>query len=83
MASIPAISVLDEVMDFLLSAPTPQQIIDFRASEELQERVRYLLEKNQDTVLTAEEQEEMENLSWINHFMIMLKAKAHKKLRVE
>lgn len=48
-------NAMDEVLDFLTSAPTPQQIIDFHASDELQERVRYLLDKNRNEWLTDEE----------------------------
>lgn len=46
---------MDEVLHFLTSTPTPQQIIDFHASDELQERVRYLLDKNRNEWLTDEE----------------------------
>ncbi len=39
-------SPVDEVLDFLLSQPTPEQIIALRASETAQERLRYLLDGN-------------------------------------
>ena len=34
MESIPTITALQEVLEFLTSTPTPQQIIDFHTSEE-------------------------------------------------
>ena len=42
----PPASIQEEVLAFLLSTPTPQNIIDFQASEAAQERLRYLLETN-------------------------------------
>ena len=32
----------DEIIDFLLSQPTPEEIIHLRASDAAQERLRYL-----------------------------------------
>jgi hypothetical protein len=64
----------------LVTSPTPQQIIDFRASKAVQDRMRFLLDKNRNGKLTAEEQTELEQMSQINHFMIRLKAHAYKAL---
>lgn len=80
MAATQGTSVWDEVVDFLLTSPTPQQIIDFHASEATQMRVRYLLDKNRNGVLTDAEKAEMEELSRVNHFVILLKARTHQKL---
>lgn len=80
MDAIQITSALDEVLDFLVSSPTPQQIIEFHASDELQARVRYLLEKNQAVLLTVEENKELEQISQMNHLMRMLKIKARDKL---
>jgi len=77
----PPIKVQDEVIDFLLTAPTPEQIIAFHASESAQERLRYLLEANRNDTLTAAESEELDEASQVNHFVTMLKAKAHLKLK--
>ena len=74
----PPSSIQDEVLSFLLSSPTPQRIIDFHASEAAQERLRYLLEANRQGILSDEERAELEEASQINHFMMLLKAKAHK-----
>ena len=76
--SVPA---LDEVLEFLLSQPTPQQIIDFHTSEPVQERIRFLLDANKNRRLTDAEQGEMDEISIIVHFMRMLKARARRKLK--
>lgn len=77
----PSASIQEEVLAFLLSSPTPQQIIDFHASETAQERLRYLLEANRQGILSPEERAELEEASQMNHFIMLLKAKAHKTLQ--
>jgi hypothetical protein len=76
----PTINIQDEVLDFLLTAPTPQQIIDFHASESAQLRLRYLLDTNREGTLTDAERAELEEASQMNHFVLLLKAKARKKV---
>jgi hypothetical protein len=74
-------SVYDEVLEFLTSAPTPEQIIAFRPSEAIQERVRYLLDMNRNGTLTAEEQVELDEFEQVEHFMRRLKIHARTKLK--
>jgi len=76
----PPASIQEEVMAFLLTSPTPQQIIDFRASETAQLRLRYLLDANRNDMLTSEEVAELDEASNVNQFMMTLKIKAHKAL---
>ena len=70
----------DEVYDFLTSAPTPQQIIAFRPSEETQKRIRFLLDANRTRSLTADEEIELDEFGKVEHLMRMLKARAHQKI---
>jgi hypothetical protein len=80
MATVDANAQLfDEVIDFLVSAPTPEQIIAFGPSDALQARVRYLLDANRNATLTAEERAELDEFARLNHFMSMLKARAREK----
>lgn len=76
----PSLSPFEEVYDFLLSAPTPEQVISFRPSEPMQARIRELLEANRDRALLAEEQAELDEFSRVEHFVRMLKARARVKL---
>lgn len=73
-------TIQDEVLGFLLSSPTPQQIIAFHASDTAQARLRYLLDANRNGTLTDDERAELEEASQINHFVTLLKAKAHQTL---
>jgi hypothetical protein len=59
----------EEVFEFLLSSPTPQQVMDFHASDEAQARVRELLTANGEGLLTPEEKVELEHLEEVNRFV--------------
>ena len=79
----PSASIQEEVLAFLLSTPTPQDIINFRASDLAQERLRYLLEANRQGILNDEERAELDEASQMNHFIMLLKAKARGEARTE
>lgn len=64
----PTTSIQDDVLIFLVSAPSPQQIIEFHASPAAQERLRYLLEANRQNTLTAEELAELDEAIQMGHF---------------
>jgi hypothetical protein len=74
-------SIQDEVLAFLLTAPTPRQIVDFHASEEAQNRLRVLLEANRQGTLNPAERAELDEANQINHFVMLLKAKAQQALQ--
>ena len=80
MAEVQTTNVWDEVLDFLTSSPTLEQISEFHASEALEMRAQYLLEQNRNNDLTPQEKAEIEELNQIDHFITMLKARAYKKL---
>jgi len=73
-------TILDEVSTFLVSRPTLEQITEFTASEAAQLRLRYLLDANREGALTDSERVELDDASRMDHFMSMLKIKAHKAL---
>jgi hypothetical protein len=73
--------IVDEMVDFLASGPTPKQIIDHKASPALQERLEDLLDKNREEGLTEEEKAEMEAFRQVNHVMILMKARAMQALQ--
>jgi hypothetical protein len=72
--------LFDEILDFLASTPTPQQIIAFKPSDTLQERLDDLLERNRQETLMPDEREELNEFLRMNHFMNMLVIRARQKL---
>lgn len=75
------LSAYDEVLEFLTSTPTPQQIIAFRPSETTQTRINLLLEASRDGRLTKEEQAELDEFEQLEHLMRRLKIRAQARLK--
>ena len=67
----PDISPADEVLDFLLSAPTPEP----------QERLRYLLDGNRNEPLTDGERADLDAYLQVEQFVRQLKIHAREKFR--
>lgn len=70
--------VYREMMDFLASSPTSQQIIAYKISPSQQERLEEVLEKNREYRLTDEESIELDVYELVEHSMIRLKAQARR-----
>jgi hypothetical protein len=66
-----------EMIDFLSSGSTPEQIIAHHPTESVQDRLAELLEKNREEGLTEAETAELELYEQIDDLMSMLKARAH------
>ena len=73
-------SPVDEIVDFLLSQPTPEQIVHLQASESAQERLRYLLDGNRQNTLNDAERAELEAYIQLDNLVARLKIRAHEKL---
>lgn len=80
MSLAPEETWVDEITDFLLSRPTPEQIIAFKVSAELDQRLHDLIDKNHDAGLTREERGELDRYLELDHIFTILKAKARLKL---
>ena len=70
-----------EVYQFLVSSPTPEQIINFHASEVVQTRVHDLLAANRENRLTPDDQAELDEFERVNHFVSMLKIYALQQIK--
>ncbi len=73
---LPRLTFVDEIVDFLGRGPHPQEIVAFHASQESQDRIRRLLEKNRAGTLTSEEQAELDAIESLNHLFALIKARA-------
>ena len=73
-------SPADEVLDFLVSAPTPEAIIALRPSPAAQERLRLLLDAKREDALTEVERAELDSYLQLEHFVRRLKIRAREKL---
>ncbi len=75
-----AIRVYDEMIDFITSAPRPEEIVSFTPSKKAEQRLEYLQFKRREEGLTEEELHELEQFVLIEHIMRMAKAKAKQRL---
>jgi len=81
MALAPPSAVLfDEILDFLASTPTLEQIIQFEPPEDLQQQLEILLEHNRQGTLTSEDQDELDEFLRMDRFLSRLKLRARRKL---
>lgn len=64
-----------ELIDFLSTGPTANQVLAHKVSSAVQERLEELLDKNREQGLTEIEEEEMDAYRLVNHVMILLKAR--------
>jgi hypothetical protein len=70
-----------ELIKFLSQNPSPQQVINFHASERAQARLRKLLEMNKDGVLTEKEERELDEIERLEQIVFKLKVNARKQLQ--
>lgn len=75
---IPA--VYQEVLDFLIKSPIPQDIVNFKVSQQAQTRLQILLDKNRESTLNPMEIAELDVYEQLEHLMILLKARAYSEI---
>ena len=76
-------TISDLVTDFLGSAPSLEEIAEYRLPDELQQRAHELLEKNRLGTLSETERDEMEEFRQIDHLLTLIKVKAKLKLKAQ
>jgi hypothetical protein len=76
----PPETLFSEIIEFLSSTPTPERIIAFKPSDQLEQRLSYLLDQNRHEALTQTERYELDEFLRMNHFMNMLRIRAREKL---
>ena len=64
-----------ELAAFLASRPTREQLLAFRPSEEVQQRAREMLQKQNDGLLSPEERQELDALVHAERLMRLVKAR--------
>ena len=73
------LDVYQEVLDFLLQRPTPEEIANFKVSSPTQERLSTLLFKNSQGLITPTEVAELDVYEQLEHLMLLLKVRALSK----
>jgi hypothetical protein len=76
----PAAQTVAELVGFLSEGPSPAQVVEYTVSERAQQRLRRLLALNQASLLSAEEQAELDEIEELDHLVTLLKTQARERL---
>jgi hypothetical protein len=68
---------LDEIVDFLASAPSSEEMLAYRPSEQIRQRASELLQKHRDEGITAEEEQELDQFVQAELLLQLIKARIH------
>ena len=69
--------VYEEIIDFIAAGTTPESLINFQLSDIAQERLEDLVWRAKNEGLPKDEKDELEQFLAIEHFITLVKAKAH------
>lgn len=72
---------LDVVTEFLATDPTDEELLTYRFTDDLQDRVRYLLDRNGEDELTCEERHELDDFLRANRMITTLKIDRELRLK--
>ncbi|MEP6984886.1 MAG: hypothetical protein ABI970_04785 [Chloroflexota bacterium] len=76
MTNVTRSSVYWELMEYLAKFASPQQVLEFKVSETMQERLEELFEKNNEGDITPEERLELDEFVEFDQHIMLLKAHA-------
>jgi hypothetical protein len=69
-----------EIIDFIAGGTTPEQVINFRPSPQIQKMVEELVQKDEDHKATPKEKAELFHFMELEHILRMAKARARQIL---
>lgn len=80
-ATEPGFTGAAEVMEFLAGLPEPEEVLALRPSEQVEHRVRDLIDRSRATGLSPEEEREWAQYEFIEHLVRKAKARALARTR--
>jgi hypothetical protein len=76
MARLTAVSPVNDVIDFLARAPSREDIAAFQLSPAAHERLRVLLARNAEGILSTDEQRELDQTVLLDDILSLIRARA-------
>jgi hypothetical protein len=70
----------EEVIEFIAAGTTPSDVVSFRPSEAVKERVADLIHREKSIGLSLEEQSELDYYLQLEHLMRLAKARARQHI---
>ena len=74
------IRAYEEIVDFLASGTTPDEMANFQVSEETKARIEEMIRQEKTNGLTPEETAELDHYLQLEHLMRLAKARARQNL---
>jgi hypothetical protein len=71
----------EQIIDFILAGKTPEEVIQFTASERVKERVTDLIRREKGEGLGSAEKAELDSYMQLEHLVRLAKARAHQMLK--
>jgi hypothetical protein len=81
MTSAPVQTIFDEIIEFLASSPSAEDLVNYQPSSMLQQRLDVLMDKNRSKGLSSEEQAELDEFLRMNRLMSRVRLKARQRLQ--
>lgn len=81
MLNTPTRTAFDELTDFLATSPTPDEILAYKFSDDLQARLIDLMERNREDELLPGEKEELFDIIRADDIIRLLKIKTRLRLK--
>ncbi|GAB4519985.1 MAG: hypothetical protein OHK0046_29660 [Anaerolineae bacterium] len=75
--------IYEEVLDFLTSGPTLEQIIAFELSPAARKRARHLMQRSAHNLLTEDEREELREFQRMDYFLDRMRVRAQRRLALK
>ena len=72
---VASLNAYDSLAEFMASLD-PVKVLGFHAPQPIQERVEFLLEKQQDSRLTSKEKQELDHYLILEHIVRLAKSRA-------
>jgi hypothetical protein len=69
-------SPIEEIVAFFANGPSREKVAAFRLSEDAQEHIRMLLEKNRTGTLTSDEEHELDRVMALNEVVSLIQIRA-------
>jgi hypothetical protein len=70
----------EEFVDFIAGGPSPQDVVNFRPSDQAKAHVADLIQRQKSAGLNPEETAELDHYLHIEHVMRLAKARARQRL---
>ena len=69
-----------EIIDFIAAGTTPEAVTHFQPSEQAQQRVSELIEREREQLLSPDDRAELDHFMELEHILRMAKARARQIL---